>query len=76
MPESERKQDDRPLVVLQCDECGDPHVGCRDTACALRARPYVVLDEMRHEKSTGSPPLWGIPVYRRENLPEGWPDAL
>jgi hypothetical protein len=40
----ERKQDNHLIVVLQCDECGDPRVGCRDLACAIRSRPYAGED--------------------------------
>jgi hypothetical protein len=38
------KQDNHLIVVLQCDECGDPRVGCRDLACAIRSRPYAGED--------------------------------
>lgn len=38
--ETERTQDIHRVVVLQCDECGDPQAGCRDLACALLVRPY------------------------------------
>lgn len=38
----------------------------------------AVLDEMRHERGPRSvlaPPVFGVPIYRRENMCEGWPDA-
>jgi hypothetical protein len=35
----------------------------------------AVLDEVRYVK--GAPaPITGIPVYKRADMPEGWPDAL
>lgn len=47
-----------------------------------KGRTYVrvsaaILDEVRHtnEPPTGLAALTGIPVYKRENMPEGWPDA-
>lgn len=33
--------DEHRIVVLQCDECGEPHAGCRNVACALLSRPYA-----------------------------------
>ena len=50
-----------------------------------KGRRYVltspaVLDEMRYVR-VGEEPLnlsasiFGVPVFRRESLPEGWPDA-
>lgn len=46
-------QDKHLIVVLQCDECGSPHAGCRDLACALSSRPYAGEDVVPVEQ------LWG-----------------
>lgn len=37
-------RDEHRIVVLQCDECGEPRAGCRDLACALVSRPYAGED--------------------------------
>lgn len=53
-----------------------PHVRGHDA----RGKLYVlgspaVLDAVRHVPLGEQPrPLLGIPVYRRENMPEGWPE--
>lgn len=62
-----------------------PHVEGHDAKgrCYIVVSP-AVLDEMKHIKAHGinvlssmivPPSLSGVPVYRREDLPEGWPDS-
>jgi hypothetical protein len=53
-----------------------PHVRGYDA----RGKLYVlgspaVLDSVRHARPEEAPsPLFGVPIYRRENMPEGWPE--
>lgn len=74
-----------PIAYIVLDHGWDarlPYVDGHDA----QGRRYVlcspaVLDEARHYP-TGSPhpqgalgPLIGIPVHRRDQMPEGWPDS-
>ena len=53
-----------------------PHVDGHDA----RGKRYLLgspalLDSMRHARPEEAPsPLFGITIYRRENMPEGWPE--
>lgn len=68
-----------PLAYIVLDHAwspGLPRVEGRDA----QGRRYAIVspairDEVKNIKADGAPPLWGVPIYRREDLPEGWPDA-
>lgn len=47
-------QDHHLIVVLQCDECGDPRAGCRNVNCAMQSRPYAGEDVVPVEHETGA----------------------
>lgn len=52
------ERDEHRIVVLQCDECGEPRAGCRAVECALTSRPYagedvVPVDQLREAVHRG-----------------------
>lgn len=47
-------RDEHRIVVLQCDECGEPRAGCRDPNCALTSRPYTGEDVVPAEQLRGA----------------------
>src|SRR4051794_34557892 len=58
------------IVVLKCDECGEPQVGCPAVDCALTSRPYAGEDVVPAEQFRGAVDLlrWALP-YLPEPLP-------
>lgn len=48
------ERDEHRIVVLQCDECGEPRVGCRSVDCALNSRPYAGEDVVPADQLAGA----------------------
>jgi hypothetical protein len=48
------ERDEHRIVVLQCDECGEPRAGCRALDCALSSRPYAGEDVVPVEQLRGA----------------------
>jgi hypothetical protein len=47
-------RDEHRIVVLQCDECGEPRAGCRAVDCALSSRPYAGEDVVPADQLRGA----------------------